>query len=130
MHERLYTFAQEDTPVEIVTLSIAAEGVFPPPKLEELASGGARRMRSPRIRRCASKAVRSDARSTSARVWQPAREIYGPAIVTQLDSTTLLLPGHAADGRPFRQPRRNRARLTGGRGYCSAVMPAALTISR
>ena len=39
MHERLYTFAQEDTPVEMVTLSIAAEGVFPPPKLEELASG-------------------------------------------------------------------------------------------
>jgi N-methylhydantoinase A len=41
MHERLYTFSQEDTPVEIVTLGIAAEGVFPPPKLEELAPGGA-----------------------------------------------------------------------------------------
>src|SRR5207302_3545281 len=39
-HERLYTFAQEDTPVEIVTLRVDAYGLFPPPQLPELPRGG------------------------------------------------------------------------------------------
>jgi len=39
LHERLYTFAQEDTPVEIVTLRVDARGVFPVPALRELPTG-------------------------------------------------------------------------------------------
>ena len=40
LHERLYTFAQEDTPVEIVTLRVDARGVFPAPALRELPPAG------------------------------------------------------------------------------------------
>src|SRR4029077_8720976 len=40
MHDQLYTFAQEDTPVEIVTLRVDAEGVFAPPKLPAPPPGG------------------------------------------------------------------------------------------
>ena len=40
LHEQRYTFAQEDTPVEIVTLRIDARGVFPPPLLPELPTSG------------------------------------------------------------------------------------------
>ncbi|MFL4976255.1 MAG: hydantoinase/oxoprolinase family protein [Microvirga sp.] len=96
MHERLYTFAQEDTPVEMVTLSIAAEGVFPPPKLEELASGGA-----PADAITAHQTMRLEGGPVRCPVYERSRlaagaEIHGPAIVTQLDSTTLLLPEHVA----------------------------------
>ena len=40
LHERLYTFAQEDTPVEIVTLRVDARGAFPAPALRELPPAG------------------------------------------------------------------------------------------
>ena len=40
LHERLYTFAQEDTPVEIVTLRVDARGVFPSPAMLELPPAG------------------------------------------------------------------------------------------
>src|SRR4029453_17521543 len=40
LHEGLYTFAQEDTPVEIVTLRVDARGVFPAPAVRELPSAG------------------------------------------------------------------------------------------
>jgi N-methylhydantoinase A len=39
-HERLDTFAQPDTPVEIVTLRVDALGMFPPVQLPELPPGG------------------------------------------------------------------------------------------
>jgi len=96
MHERLYTFAQEDTPVEMVTLGIAAEGVFPPPKREELASGGALVDAI-----TAHQTMRLEGGPVRCPVYERSRlaagaEIHGPAIVTQLDSTTLLMPEHAA----------------------------------
>jgi N-methylhydantoinase A len=96
MHERLYTFAQEDTPVEIVTLSVAAEGVFPPPKLGELPRGG-----DARDAISGHQPMLLERGSVQCPVYERARlgagaRIEGPAIVTQLDSTTLLLPGQAA----------------------------------
>ena len=39
-HERLYTFAQEDLPVELVTVRVDASGDFPLPQLPELPPGG------------------------------------------------------------------------------------------
>jgi N-methylhydantoinase A len=96
MHERLYTFAQEDTPVEIVTLGVAAEGVFPPPKLEELTPGGAT---TDAI--TARQTMRLENGPVQCPVYARSRlgagsRIDGPAIVTQLDSTTLLLPKQTA----------------------------------
>jgi N-methylhydantoinase A len=97
MHERLYTFSQEDTPVEIVTLGIAAEGVFQSPKLEELAPGGATTdaITAHQMLRLESGAVQCPVYERS-RLGAGAR-IDGPAIIIQLDSTALLLPGQTAE---------------------------------
>jgi len=97
LHERLYTFAQEDTPVEIVTLGVAAEGVFPPPKLQELAPCG-----PPADAISAHQTMRLESGSVRCPVYDrtllgAGARIDGPAIVTQLDSTTLLLPGQTAE---------------------------------
>ena len=48
-HERLYTFAQPDTPVEIVTLRVEAVGMFVPPQLEELPAGEPLRRMAPQV---------------------------------------------------------------------------------
>ena len=95
LHERLYTFAQEDTPVEIVTLRVDARGVFPAPTLRELPPTG-----SLETARVGTQTVFLESGPTEAAIY--AREklgagasIDGPAILTQLDATTLLLPGQS-----------------------------------
>jgi N-methylhydantoinase A len=94
-HERLYTYALPDAPVEIVTLRLAASGRvrrFTLPERREARVGrgpGARRIYfsglgwvdCPRIDR-----------ETLGR----GSVVRGPAVVEQLDSTTVLLPGQRA----------------------------------
>ncbi len=97
LHERLYTFAQEDTPVEIVTLRVDAEGTFPPPNLPELPDGG---WLGDAITGELSIAFAEGRRT--APVYDRARlgagdRIAGPAVLTQLDATTLLLPNQTAE---------------------------------
>jgi N-methylhydantoinase A len=93
MHERLYTFAQPDTPVEIVTLRVDAEGIFMPPKLEELPASGS-----------VGDAIvgRQPIHFEDGQIECPVIDrgqlgsgarLDGPAILTQLDATTLVLPG-------------------------------------
>jgi N-methylhydantoinase A len=96
LHERLYTFAQEDTPVEFVTLRIDAQGVFPTPRLNELPAATAlddahRGKRTVFLESGAAEATLY----ARERLGAGAR-IAGPAIVTQLDATTLILPGQVA----------------------------------
>jgi len=96
LHERLYTFAQEDTPVEIVTLRVDAEGVFPPPVLPALPDGG-----HPEAAIIGRQMVAFATGRETAPVYDRVRlgagdSIAGPAIVTQLDSTTLILPNQTA----------------------------------
>ena len=93
LHERLYTFAQEDTPVEIVTLRVDARGVFPAPALRELPPAGPLE-----AARLGTQTVFLEAGPADAAIYARARlgagaRIDGPAILTQLDATTLLLPG-------------------------------------
>ena len=93
LHERLYTFAQEDTPVEIVTLRVDARGVFPAPALRELPPTGP--LEAARV---GSQTVFLEAGPAEAAIYSRERlgagaRIDGPAILTQLDATTLLLPG-------------------------------------
>jgi len=96
LHERLYTFAQEDTPVEFVTFRVDARGVLPAPPPHQIPPATAS----------------DDARLGSRTLWLEdgpvaatlyARDrlgagarIPGPAIITQLDATTLLLGGQEA----------------------------------
>ena len=96
LHQRLYTFSDPRGPVEIVNLRVRAEGLtanVAPPELpaatapaepagERLAAlDGATAAPVPVYRR---EALRTD------------HEIAGPAIVDQLDATTLILPGQVA----------------------------------
>ncbi len=96
LHEQLYTFAQRDTPVEIVTLHVTAIGTLLQPRLSELASGGA--LADAEIDRAPvhfEEGVRTvpiyDREKLSAGV-----AFEGPALVVQLDSTTLVLPDQTA----------------------------------
>jgi N-methylhydantoinase A len=96
MHAQLYSFAQEDTPVEIVTLRVTAIGLTPVPKRQPLAGGrppgqcviGEQEMFvDGRMRRCP-----IHDRAALA----PGSTVDGPAILVQLDSTTLLPAGDRA----------------------------------
>jgi N-methylhydantoinase A len=93
LHERLYTFAQEDTPVEFVTLRVDAQGVFPTPRLNELppaaALDDARR---------GTRSVFLESGAKEATIYARERlgagaRLEGLAILTQLDATTLILEG-------------------------------------
>jgi N-methylhydantoinase A len=92
LHERLYTFAQEDTPVEIVTLRVDARGAFPAPALRELPPTGP--LEAARV---GAQKVFLETGPVEAAIYARERlgigaRIDGPAILTQLDATTLLLP--------------------------------------
>ena len=95
LHERLYTFAQEDTPVEIVTLRVDARGAFPAPALRELPPAGP--LEAARV---GTQMVFFETGPAEAAIYARERlgagaRIDGPAILTQLDATTLLLPGQS-----------------------------------
>jgi len=97
LHEVLYTFNQPDTPVEIVTLRVTAEGVMPRPAVTELPKAGA--LSDAMVGR--QSVDFGDAVSVTL-VYDRARlgagtEIKGPAILSQLDSTTVLFPGQTAE---------------------------------
>jgi len=100
-HERLYTFGQEDTPVEIVNLRVDALGVFPQPRLPELPRGG-----NPGDAIVGHQSIALEDGRADGLIYDRARLgagdcIAGPAILTQLDATTLLLPGQTAEMHRF-----------------------------
>jgi N-methylhydantoinase A len=97
MHERLYTFAQEDTPVEIVTVRVDAQGTFSAPPLQELPPGG-----DAADAIVAHHPMHLRDGTIECPVYDRSRigagaQIAGPAIVAQLDATTLILCGQTAD---------------------------------
>ena len=101
LHEQLYTFNQPDTPVEIVTLRVGAEGGLPKPALRELPGGND----------CAAAIVGEqlvdfDGEARPAPIYERSRLgagnlLRGPAIIRQLDSTTVLSPGQRAEVHAF-----------------------------
>jgi N-methylhydantoinase A len=95
LHERLYTFAQEDTPVEIVTLRVDARGVFPACAIPQLPPAGP--LADALI---GEQMIHLEEGTRQVPVYARARFgagqcLEGPAIVTQLDATTLILPGQS-----------------------------------
>ncbi len=94
-HERMYGFSREDQPVELVNIwvsveadlgavrlpEVAAEGVVAEPVAQRPVVFEGRHVDTPVFRR-------GDLRAGSA--------VQGPAIVEQLDSTTVIWPGQAA----------------------------------
>jgi N-methylhydantoinase A len=95
LHERLYTFAQEDTPVEIVTLQVDARGAFPAPALRELPPAGPLDAARVGAQRVFLETGPAEAAIYGRERLGAGARIDGPAILTQLDATTLVLPGQS-----------------------------------
>jgi N-methylhydantoinase A len=98
LHDRLYTFCNRDAPVEIVNLRVEATGLTDRIVLPEIAAAPAGERPEPDHQR---QACLGDGAAHPTPVYR--REallvdhvIEGPAIVDQMDATTVVLPGHFA----------------------------------
>ncbi|MGD9942597.1 MAG: hydantoinase/oxoprolinase family protein [Burkholderiaceae bacterium] len=95
-HQQLYTFAQPDIPVEIVTLHVEATASVPVRRVEELAPCG--RLEDALI---GEQTVHFSCGSAATPLYERSRlghgaAVAGPAIFVQLDTTILMLPGQRA----------------------------------
>ena len=98
LHERLYTFADRAAPVEIVTLRLGAVGLVDKIALPEIPTGSGtapavverRRVRLDGARHESVAAYRREALAAGHRV-------RGPAVIDQLDATTLVFPDQTAE---------------------------------
>ncbi len=95
-HKALYTFAQEDVPVEFVTLHVQATALVDEPRFPTLRPGG------PIEEACVgTQEVHFEDGARRVPVYDRIRLgrdacLCGPAVVVQLDTTVLLLAGQAA----------------------------------
>jgi N-methylhydantoinase A len=98
LHERLYGFQMPNTASEIVNLRAIGTGDLPKPDLAEAEPGPAD----------ASEARTDEMQSLFDGEWhttpiydrarlRPGHQIAGPAIITEFDSNTVVLPDHLAD---------------------------------
>jgi N-methylhydantoinase A len=98
LHEQLYGFRMPGTACEIVNLRAVGYGSVPKPELPVGEQGGAD----------ASAAVVDehrvvfDGKRVATKIYdrsklEPGASLDGPAIVTEFDSTTVVLPGHRAE---------------------------------
>jgi N-methylhydantoinase A len=100
MHERLYSFAQRDMPVEIVTLRVDAIGLVSAVSMPTLGKGGdVATAVAGRQRIAFQDGAREVPIFDRARLGAGAR-VDGPAVFAQLDATTLVLPGQTAEVHP------------------------------
>ncbi|SHN43586.1 hydantoinase/oxoprolinase family protein [Cryptosporangium aurantiacum] len=100
-HERLFSFLLDKNEHELVSARAAATGPRPHVRTPELPDGGADP--APALRTTTTIYVGGAA--AEARVYDRGKllagnVVTGPAIVTEMDSTTLVLPGHAATVHP------------------------------
>ena len=94
----LYGFTL-DAPIELVTLRVEATGRMPAPPRPMLAKGSGARPQAPLPGASGNRAWRK-CRSTTAPRSAPATRSRGPPIISQLDATTLVLPGWTGEVHP------------------------------
>ena len=96
-HERAYNYRRDGSPVEIYRLSLRAVGITPKPQLRryELNGAGAAAAGSRQVHFDASGGALETPVYDRATLPAGAR-IEGPAVIEQLDSTTLVPPGWRA----------------------------------
>jgi N-methylhydantoinase A len=97
-HERTYNYRRDGSPVEIYRLSVRAVGVTPKPELERHEPSGA--AATPRASRPVHFDASGDAVETPLYLRSELHagvELHGPAVIDQLDSTTLVPPGWRAE---------------------------------
>jgi N-methylhydantoinase A len=93
-HTQLFTFSLE-VELEVVNLRAVAQGKATSPKAKAVEQGG----EDPSTAVVDTTTIFVDNSNQEARVYDRSRllagnRIAGPAIVTEMDSTTLILPGH------------------------------------
>jgi len=96
-HRQLYGFTL-DAPIELVTLRVEATGRMPPPPRPMLAPGGGARPQSRATVHFASGA--SELPVFDRASFGAGDRVSGPAIVSQLDATTLVLPDWSGEVHP------------------------------
>ena len=95
-HEKLYTYALADAPVEIVTLRVAAAGRVRRLALPPVGRRRPARRRPPRRRVFFAGAGWRHCPCIERESLGAGAVVTGPAIVEQLDSTTVIAPGQRA----------------------------------
>ncbi len=98
-HERTYGFKADDEPVEFVALRLSAIGRISRPRTRELSNSGgdlAVALKTSRSAYFAESGGLVDCRVYDRYKLQPDFEIQGPAIVEEVDSTTVIHPGYRA----------------------------------
>jgi len=95
-HERVYSFALRDLPVEIVTLRVDAVGMLPAVRMQELPERSATSKAIIGKQKIAFASGTLDVPVYDRDKLGAGAHIAGPAVVTQLDATTLLLEGQSA----------------------------------
>jgi N-methylhydantoinase A len=95
-HRQLYTYSLADAPVEIVTLRVAAAGRVRRFTLPSLDRRGAGRAQHPRRRVYFAVAGWKACPCIDRERLGVGAVVRGPAIVEQLDTTTVVPPGHRA----------------------------------
>ena len=103
-HTQLYGYAQRDSPMEVVNLRLTALAKMPRPGLAAAPMNGSR---NPGSARLVDRAVYFHNEPVDTGIYDragisPGDVIDGPAIIEQLDSTTLVWPGQIARVDPFR----------------------------
>ncbi len=96
-HEKMFGHTAPDEAVEIISYRLRGIGRVPPVKLREFAAQGISLAKALRETR----AARFDGKTSDCPVYQREKidvgvELSGPAIVDQLDCTTVIPPGHRA----------------------------------
>jgi len=96
-HRELYSFAQPDMPVDIVTLRVSATGRLPQPNFPKLGKGRP-------VQECVTGRTRifEDGAKVDCLIYDrqamgAGAEVRGPAIFHQIDTTVLLLKGQTAN---------------------------------
>ncbi|MCP5157464.1 MAG: hydantoinase/oxoprolinase family protein [Ectothiorhodospiraceae bacterium] len=94
LHERLYTFADREAPVEIVNLRVTATGLMDRvtlPRLDAVAAGTPAPVHAERRVAFDADFVTTPVHRREA--LRPGHRVVGPAIVDQADTTTVVPPG-------------------------------------
>ncbi len=98
-HERAYGFKADDEPVEFVALRLSAIGRISRPRAREISScsrGLAAALKPSRAVYFAESGGLVECRVYDRYQLQPDFEVRGPAIVEEVDSTTVIHPGYGA----------------------------------
>ena len=99
-HERTYGFKADGEPVEFVALRLSAIGNISRPSIRKISGSGrdpASAQKASRSAYFAESGGLVDCRVYDRYKLQPGFEVQGPAIVEEVDSTTVIHPGYRAE---------------------------------